>query len=75
MDQTKLDGLVDQVSQDLSYVIRELGRRGVSDTESNADDFQMLLLRKEFRDLVVVNFMKRVFFPNGMNLTGKYCTS
>jgi hypothetical protein len=63
MDQKKLDALIDQVSQDLSYVIRELGRRGVSDSEINADDFQMLLLRKEFRDLVVGELYEAYFLP------------
>src|SRR5215470_2545937 len=63
MEEKKLEGLIDQVSQDLRYVIRELGKRGIADSEVNADDFQILLLRKEFQDLVVGELYEAYFLP------------
>jgi hypothetical protein len=63
MNENKLHSLIDQVSEDLSYVIREVGKRGVSESEIDADDFQVLLSRKEFQDLVIGELYESYFFP------------
>lgn len=63
MDEKTLDTLIDQVSEDLSYVIREVAKRGVSESEVAADDFQILLSRKEFQDLVVGELYEAYFLP------------
>jgi hypothetical protein len=63
MDEKKLHSLIDQISEDLSYVIREVGKRGVSESALDADDFQVLLSRKEFQDLVVGELYEAYFLP------------
>lgn len=63
MNENKLQSLIDQVSEDLSYVIREVGKRGVSEIELDSDDFQVLISRKEFQDLVVGELYEAYFLP------------
>jgi hypothetical protein len=63
MDQTELNRLIDQASGDLLYVIREVTKRGVSENELDADDFEVLLLRKEFKELVVAELYEAYFLP------------
>ena len=63
MDEKRLRNLIDHASADLSYVIREVGKRGVSDNALEADDFGILLSRKEFKDLVVGELYEAYFLP------------
>lgn len=63
MDEKKLQSLLDKTSEDLSYVIREVVRRGWSERELDADDFQVLLTRKEFQDLVIGELYEAYFLP------------
>jgi hypothetical protein len=63
VNKQKLQSLIDQVSGELSYVIREVGKRGASESELNADDFSLLLSRREFQDLVVGELYESYFLP------------
>jgi hypothetical protein len=63
MDENRLRKLIEQSSQDLSYVVREVGRRGIAETELEADDFSVLLERREFKDLVVGELYEAYFLP------------
>jgi len=63
MDEKKLHSLINRDSEDLLYVIREVGKRGVPENELVVDDFQVLLSRKEFRDLVVGELYEAYFLP------------
>lgn len=63
MDDKKLNTLIDNASEDLSYVIREVGKRGSFENELDADDFEKLLLQKEFKDLVVGELYEAYFLP------------
>jgi antitoxin ParD1/3/4 len=44
-------------------VVREVGRRGIAETELEADDFSVLLARREFKDLVVGELYEAYFLP------------
>jgi hypothetical protein len=63
MDEKRLDSVIDQVSDNLFYVIREVGKRGISENDVDADDFHALLSRKEFQDLVVGELYEAYFLP------------
>jgi hypothetical protein len=63
MGKNELDDVVQHVSQDLSYVIRMVGERGFSGSEEEADDYGVLLTRKEFRELVVAEIYEQYFLP------------
>src|SRR5580693_2253912 len=63
MDEKKLNTLIDKASDDLLYVIREVGKRGVSENERDADDFEKLLSQKEFKELVVGELYEAYFLP------------
>jgi hypothetical protein len=64
MDEKKLDICIGEISADLSYVIQEVGKRGVVDHELVADDFDVLLSRKEFQDLVLGEIYEAYFLPD-----------
>jgi hypothetical protein len=64
MDEKKLYSLMDRVSGDLLHVIREVGRKGVVEDQLAADDFGLLLSRKEFKDLVVGELYEAYFLPD-----------
>ena len=63
VNKKKLDSLINHLSEDLNYVIREVGKRGVSETKLDADDYHALLSRREFRDLVVAELYETYFLP------------
>jgi hypothetical protein len=63
VDEQKLRTLIDHISGDLVYVIREVGERGAVENELEADDFEVLLSRKEFKDLVVGELYETYFLP------------
>lgn len=63
MNKKDLHSLIDQLSTDLSYVIREVGKRGASERALNADDFGVLLSKREFQDLVIGELYEAYFLP------------
>lgn len=64
MKEDKLDRLIDGAFGNISYVIRGVGRRGLSEDERDADDFRELLQHKEFRSLVVGELYESYFLPD-----------
>lgn len=63
MNAKSLEELLEKESRDLTYVIRKVGERGVTDREVEADDYGLLLARREFRDLVVGELYETYFLP------------
>ncbi|MGO8790545.1 MAG: hypothetical protein ACLQVL_24615 [Terriglobia bacterium] len=64
MDERKFYDVMDQVSGDLSHVIQELGKRESTELELDADDFDVLISRKEFMDLVAGELYEAYFLPD-----------
>jgi hypothetical protein len=64
MDEKKLRSILDAESADLSHVIRELGKREAVNVELEADDFDVLISRKEFKDLVTAELYEAYFLPD-----------
>lgn len=63
MEEDDLERIVGPLSQDVSFVIDNVRERGFSDVKVEYDDYNELLLRKEFRDLVVGEIYEAFFLP------------
>jgi hypothetical protein len=64
VDEKELHSLIGRISGELSYVIREAAKKGVVENAVPADDFQILLQQKEFRDLVIGELYEAYFLPD-----------
>jgi len=63
MNASSFDDLLEQQSRDLAYVIRSVGERGIADRDVEADDYSLLLTRREFSDVVVGELYEVYFLP------------
>ena len=63
MDDSKLQRMVEDAFGDAAHVIQTVGKRGLLEVEQECDDFIELLLRREFRDVVVAELYEEYFLP------------
>ena len=70
MDEKRLDSVIDQVSDNLFYVIREVGKRAFPRTKLMLTIFRRFFHGRSSRIWSLANCMRRILFPNGMNPIG-----
>jgi hypothetical protein len=63
MTEKGINDIIEKESYDLSYVIQAVGKRGITDSELQTDQYSLLLMSKEFRDLVVCELYETYFLP------------